>query len=117
MSLTDHDTVEGCARMAQACQALGIEFVVGAELTAEFEDKEVHLLGYFFDPHNAPLLAEIEKFQAVRKNRIYEMVVRLNKANIPLRAETVFELANCRSPGRPHVARALVQEGLCASNG
>jgi predicted metal-dependent phosphoesterase TrpH len=115
MSLTDHDTVEGCARMAQACQALGIEFVVGAELTAEFKEKEVHLLGYFFDPHNAALLAEIEKFQAVRKNRIFEMVERLNKAGIALRAETVFELANCRSPGRPHVARALVQEGLCAT--
>ena len=115
MSLTDHDTVEGCARMAQACQALGIEFIVGAELTAEFEDKEVHLLGYFLDPHNPQLLAEIKKFQAVRQSRIHEMVARLNKINIPLRAETVFALANCRSPGRPHVARALVQEGLCPS--
>jgi hypothetical protein len=115
LSLTDHDTVEGCGRMAQACQALGIEFIVGTELTAEFEDKEVHLLGYFFDPHHAPLLAEIKKFQAVRRSRIHEMVARLNKVNIPLRAETVFALANCRSPGRPHVARALVQEGLCPS--
>ena len=113
MSLTDHDTVEGCGRMAQACQALGIDFIVGTELTAEFEDKEVHLLGYFFDPHNPTLLAEIKKFQAVRQSRIHEMVARLNKINIPLRAETVFALANCRSPGRPHVARALVQEGLC----
>jgi len=113
MSLTDHDTVEGCGRMAQACQVLGIEFIVGTELTAEFEDKEVHLLGYFFDPHNPTLLAEIKKFQAVRRSRIHEMVARLNKINIPLRAETVFALANGRSPGRPHVARALVQEGLC----
>jgi 3',5'-nucleoside bisphosphate phosphatase len=115
MSLTDHDTVEGCERMAQACRALGIEFIVGTELTAEFEDKEVHLLGYFLDLGNAKLLAEIKKFQDVRQNRIHEMTARLNKINIPLRAETVFALANCRSPGRPHVARALVQEGLCPS--
>jgi predicted metal-dependent phosphoesterase TrpH len=115
MSLTDHDTVEGCERMAQACQALGIEFIVGTELTAEYTDKEVHLLGYFLDPHNAKLLAEIKKFQAVRQSRIHEMTARLNKINVPLRAETVFALANCRSPGRPHVARALVQEGLCPS--
>ena len=100
MSLTDHDTVEGCERMARACQALGIEFIVGTELTAEFADKEVHVLGYFLDPRNAKLLAEIKKFQAVRKSRIHEMVARLNKINIPLRAETVFALANCRSPGR-----------------
>jgi 3',5'-nucleoside bisphosphate phosphatase len=115
MSLTDHDTVEGCERMAQACRTLGIEFIVGTELTAEFEDKEVHLLGYFLDLHNAKLLAEIKKFQEVRQTRIHEMTARLNKINIPLRAETVFALANCRSPGRPHVARALVQEGLCPS--
>ena len=30
-------------------------------------------------------------------------------------AEAVFELANCRSPGRPHVARALVDAGLVSS--
>ena len=27
MALTDHDTVEGCARMALACRNLGIEFM------------------------------------------------------------------------------------------
>ena len=47
--LTDHDTVEGCARMAAACEAAGIEFIPGTELTAEHDDTEVHLLGYFLD--------------------------------------------------------------------
>jgi 3',5'-nucleoside bisphosphate phosphatase len=31
---------------------------------------------------------------------------------VPLKAESVFALANCKSPGRPHVARALVKEKL-----
>jgi len=61
------------------------------------------------------LLAEIKNFQAVRQQRIHEMVAKLNEAGIPLRAEAVFALANCQSPGRPHVARALAQEGLCGS--
>src|SRR5207237_332422 len=43
------------------------------------------------------------------------MVTRLNNINVPLQAAAVFELANCRAPGRPHVARALVAAGLCAS--
>jgi predicted metal-dependent phosphoesterase TrpH len=115
MALTDHDTIEGCARMAQACQGLEIEFVVGTELTAEFDGREVHLLGFFLDLRNEKLLTEIKKFQDVRQSRVREMVSRLNKINVPLRAETVFELANCRSPGRPHVGRALVQEGFCAT--
>jgi hypothetical protein len=115
MALTDHDTVEGCEPMAMACQALGIEFIPGTELTAEYQDKEVHLLGYFLDTRHPKLLEQIKKFQAVRQDRVREMAARLNQLNLPLRAEAVFELANCRSPGRPHVARAMVQEGLCAS--
>ena len=115
LALTDHDTVEGCERMARACRAIGIEFIPGTELTAELSDHELHLLGYFVDTLNPKFLAETAKFQTVRQNRICEIVARLNRRNIPLRAETVFELANCRSPGRPHVARALVQEGFCAS--
>ena len=115
MALTDHDTVEGCERMAAACAVQGIEFVPGTELTAEADGNEFHLLGYFLDTTNARLLRETEKFQTVRQDRIREMVARLNAHNIPLRAETVFEIANCKSPGRPHVGRALVQGKFCAS--
>ena len=116
LSLTDHDTVEGCARMTVACAAAKIEFITGAELTAEHEGIELHILGYFMDPENAKLLRELARFQIVRQNRIREMVARLNERNIPLHADTVFALANCRAPGRPHVARALVQAGHCKSH-
>jgi predicted metal-dependent phosphoesterase TrpH len=115
LALTDHDTVEGCAPTAALCQPAGIEFITGTELTAEQDGNELHLLAYFVDTANVKLLAEIAKFQAVRQNRVREMVARLNELKIPLRADAVFALANCRSPGRPHVARALVQGGHCAS--
>ncbi len=112
IALTDHDTVEGCARAAAACANVKMEFISGAELTAEHEDTEVHILGYFLDPQNRVLLNRIAKFQADRQNRINEMCAALNKLGIPLKAEAVFALANCKSPGRPHVARALVKEKL-----
>ena len=115
IALTDHDTVEGCSRAAAACAKVGMEFVSGTELTAEHEDIEVHILGYLLDLQNQKLLEGIAKFQTVRKSRIYKMAERLNELGIPLRAESVFELANCRSPGRPHVARALVKEKLVGS--
>jgi 3',5'-nucleoside bisphosphate phosphatase len=115
LALTDHDTVEGCERMAAACERANVEFVSGTELTAESDGNELHLIGYFVDIHNSILLQEIAKFQSVRQNRIREMVARLNRLNIPLKAEAVFAIASCRSPGRPHVGRALVQAGYCAS--
>jgi len=115
MALTDHDTVEGCARMNEACGKLGIEFINGTELTAELDGIELHLLAYFVDIQNQKLLVEIAEFQRVRQERIYEMVARINKLNVPLQAEAVFKIANCRSPGRPHVGRALVQGGFCVN--
>jgi hypothetical protein len=81
-------------------------------LTAEHLDIEVHSLGYLVDPRNQALLDGIAKFQSVRMSRIYKMAEKLNQLGIPLKPESVFELANCRSPGRPHVARALVKEKL-----
>ncbi len=115
VALTDHDTVEGCRPTAAACAAAGIEFLPGTELTAEQDGHEIHILGYCFDIRNEQLLREIGKFQNVRQSRIREMVARLNQLNVPLEAEAVFDLANCRSPGRPHVARALVDAGLVGS--
>ncbi|HYT61091.1 MAG TPA: PHP domain-containing protein [Haliangiales bacterium] len=115
VALTDHDTVEGCTRMAAACAAAGLEFIPATELTAEFDDNELHLLGYFVDTGNQTLLTEMVRFQKVRQDRVREMVARLNQLNIPLEADAVFALASCRSPGRPHVARALVMGRFCSS--
>jgi hypothetical protein len=115
MALTDHDTVEGCPRMATACQRAEIEFIPGTELTTEHGGNELHLLAYCIDPTDQQLLVRMARCQQVRQERIREMVSKLNSLDIPLRSETVFALANCRSPGRPHVARALVREKLCHS--
>ena len=113
VALTDHDTVEGCERAAKACHTARIEFVAGTELTAQQDDHEIHILGYLVDTQNSRLQDETAKFQLVRQNRIREIVSRLNSIDIPLAADAVFELANCRAPGRPHVARAMVKAGLC----
>jgi len=57
-------------RTQLACDAAGIEFIPGTELTAEQDDNELHISGYFIDIGNARFLAEIAKFQTVRQNRI-----------------------------------------------
>jgi hypothetical protein len=115
VALTDHDTVEGCHRMALACKAANVEFIPASELTADMNGHELHLLGYYLDTANPLLLTELARFQQVRQDRIREMVVRINGLGFPLSVDDVFSLANCRSPGRPHVARALVQAELCGS--
>lgn len=115
IALTDHDTVEGCPRMAKACAHEGLEFVAGTELTAEQDGSEVHILGYFLRIEHPRLRAEMRRFQQVRQSRIGAMAERLQTLGVSLTAEQVFTVAQCDSPGRPHVARALVESGVCRS--
>jgi 3',5'-nucleoside bisphosphate phosphatase len=113
IAVTDHDTLEGCAPTAVLCASAGIEFLPGVELTAEHEGHEIHILGYLMDITHPVMLSEMEKFQMVRQQRVVEIVSRLNGLGVPLRSEAVFAIANCKSPGRPHVARALVDARVC----
>ena len=115
VALTDHDTVEGCERMRAACDAATIEFIPATELTCEVAGVELHMLGYFLDVTNPKLLTQMVRFQEGRHERIREIVARLQKMDVPLDEEEVFALANCKSPGRPHVARALIRRKVCNS--
>lgn len=46
VSLTDHNGVWGLEEAAAAAQELELEFVEGIEVTARFNDADVHVLGY-----------------------------------------------------------------------
>ena len=115
MALTDHDTVDGCSRMAEACEKHGIEFIVGCEFTVELGGFELHLLGYFLDLECSELMEQLAKYQSVRHNRVHEMVSKLKGVGLDIESEEVLKIANCNSPGRPHIARALVAKGCCRS--
>jgi predicted metal-dependent phosphoesterase TrpH len=115
VALTDHDTVEGCPRMKVACDAVRIEFIPATEITAEINGIELHMLGYFLNIEHPRLLQKMAQFQEGRQERIREIVARLKRMRIPLEEEDVFGLAKCKSPGRPHVARALIQRKVCAT--
>ncbi len=115
ISLTDHDTIEGCDRLAKACDERNIEFIPGTELSVDIEGYEMHLLGYFLDTQNERLITETTKYQQNRTNRVHGLVDQLNELGIELDADDVFDLTKCKAPGRPHVARALVKLGFCGS--
>src|SRR5581483_184373 len=75
LALTDHDTVEGCPRMAAACAGQGIGFVPGTELPAELEGMELHVPGQFVDVEDPPLLSELPRSQRGRQAGIRELVM------------------------------------------
>ena len=112
LALTDHDTVQGCAAAGEACAAAGIHFVPGVELSCEWREREIHVVGLGVDPRHPTLVAHCSAARERRQERVRGIVGRLQRAGLP--AEALLEAAaTAVSPTRSHLARALCRLGHC----
>src|SRR2546425_6478994 len=55
LALSDHDTLAGAADAIAAGERLGVRVIPSIELNTESRWGDVHVLGYFVDPHDAEL--------------------------------------------------------------
>lgn len=112
IAVTDHDTVDGWAAAVAEGAACGVEVVPGTELSVTAGTREIHLLGYGFDPAHAGLRRRLEAMLDGRRERVRRMAERLTELGAPLSFEAVERQApEARALGRPHVAAALVAAG------
>ena len=108
ISVTDHDTIAALAEVTAAAAQKRIRVVPGIELTAIDQGRDVHMLGYFFDPASAPLAALLHSQRALRVLRVREIAAALASLNMPIDVEGVL-LAAAARPGsscRPAAGRA-----------
>jgi predicted metal-dependent phosphoesterase TrpH len=118
MAVTDHDTVAGLAEVGTEAAARGIRLVPGIEITSIADGRDVHMLGYFFDPASAPLETFLIGQRSLRSGRVREIAARLAALGMPVDADAVLIAAAKRpgsSVGRPQLARALVAAGHVGS--
>ncbi len=116
LAITDHDTADGLKEAAQAAMAVDFPFIPGIELSAEVNERDVHLLGYWLDMDIVLADTDLKAMQAARYQRCYEIVARLARLGMSLDAEQIIAQAgNCGSLGRPHIAKAMVEAGFCSS--
>lgn len=116
VAVTDHDTAAGVAHAREASRAAGGPTVIaGAELTCSLDGAEVHLLGYGIDPAHPAIAEFTARGAALRRERLAAMVERLGSLGVRLAVEDVRVEPDCRSVGRPHLARALVARGVVPS--
>ncbi|MBY0496285.1 MAG: PHP domain-containing protein [Cyanobacteria bacterium] len=114
ISVTDHDTIAALAEVRAAAEKKGIRLVEGIEITAIDHGRDVHMLGYFFDPASAPLTALLMSQRALRVMRVREIANTLAKLNMPIDVEGVLVAAAARpgsSIGRPQIAREMLRAG------
>ena len=114
MSVTDHDTIAGLAEAREAAAGRGIRLVDGIEMTAVDDGRDVHVLGYFFDPEDEKFNQFLRTQRLARVERVYEIARRLASLGSGIDVEALLEAVpgdSGRSVGRPAVADALVAAG------
>jgi hypothetical protein len=115
MALTDHDTTDGLAGAAAAARELGLAFVPGIEISADWRGRSVHVLGLGIDPDAPALRAGIASLASERARRATEIAHRLDRAGAPGREALERVLGQTRLPTRTHFARALAELGAARS--
>lgn len=116
IAITDHDTCAAIAPAIRLAKDAGVEIVPGVELTAELEDDEIHILGYFIDWQNEAFVKKLKELCRVREERAKEILRKLNEQGIDLKYEDLLEIAGpCTgSIGRLHIANLLYKKGKVA---
>ncbi|EWT00523.1 metal-dependent phosphoesterase [Intrasporangium oryzae NRRL B-24470] len=112
LAITDHDTVGGWDEATDAARRLGLTLVRGIEVSCTFENQSVHLLAYLTDPEDPALMRELAKARDSRATRLARMVELMAADGIPITYDEVLaQVAPGATPGRPHIADALIANG------
>ncbi len=112
LALSDHDTVSGVSEALQAGRTAGISVATAVELSAvDSEAEDLHVLGYGLDHDDPGLVESLERFRSDRGARIWRMAAALEALGLHVDRTTLeARSASGRSLGRPHLARAVLDE-------
>lgn len=105
LAITDHDTLAGWERAITAAGD-ALEIIPGLELSTVHNERSLHILGYY--PDRDRLELPLQERISSRKRRAQAMADKLASLGYPIELPP---MPGDMAPGRPHIARALVQAG------
>lgn len=117
VALTDHDGIDGLAEAQAAAAQLGMSWVSGVELSAQWQGHTVHVLGYGFDVQSPALLEALAGVRDGRWQRAEQIAARLAAKRMPGALEGALAIQRATGsdlgspPARPHFADWMVQAG------
>lgn len=115
ISITDHDSLEGITPALIASRKYPLEIVPGVELTAEIDNKEIHILGYYINRQDKALGDKLSMLRRVRAERAEKMIEKLQKLGVDISFSKMEEMAKGGAMGRLHLARVILQAGYVNS--
>lgn len=113
ISLTDHDTLEGCKEAIDYGKEIGIKVVTGIEISTKHNGEDVHILGYFKDEDcdRKEMIEFAKNKEQDRINRCKTIVSKLKQYfNIEINGDEILGKVKGMI-GRPHIAKEIINAG------
>lgn len=111
ISITDHDSTEGCLLAREYLKENKVELIDGVELSCYYNGIEIHILGYGIDIDSEDIKKHLNLFRIARIHRAEKIVQKLKKLGITVNFDLILEKAGPAPITRPHIAAVLKDLG------
>lgn len=116
LAITDHDGIEGTILVAPYAEFIGVNFIYGIEFDSEDEiGKDIHILGYGFDPDEPQLKKALFEIIMERARRNDKFMAALNSRGYNITLDDIGSVNEGRFAGKPTFAIILMQKGIVSS--
>jgi 3',5'-nucleoside bisphosphate phosphatase len=118
LAITDHDSIDANDEAKHVAARLGVRFVSGLEISAQWHGVSVHVVGLNVDAAHSTLVQTLASVRTMRESRGRIIGRALELIGIENAYEGSLKLASAPDRiSRTHFARYLVAKGHCASMG
>ena len=112
IALCDHNSVAGLPEFMEAAKGKNVEAVPGIEITTEYRETELHILGLQIAPCHYDRLTAMMEDLLIRKERSEQALIQaLNRDGMDLSYEQIKAKTKGGYVNRAHIAVALVEKG------
>ena len=116
VALTDHNTADGLADFIAYARGKGIDAVAGVEFSADYYEKELHILGLFVPEKSFLKVGELMKAVSDRKEQSnIDLINALSNAGICLDYDEIKGKTPNGRVNRAHIAAAMTEKGYVGS--
>lgn len=113
--LCDHNTVAGLDELLAASRDFSVEAVPGIELSTEWREKELHIIGLYVNPsHYDKINSLVEDMLREKEQSYRECIASLKRAGYSLDYDELSS-RTARGINRAHIAAELVRLGYVSS--
>lgn len=112
ISFCDHESINGYRRIADVMAQSSLTVIPGVELLTTYKKKEIHLLGYYFNPEHPGFNQRLKELRSLRNDTAIQVAEKLIKLGYQISVPNLIDIADRDiTLGKNHLIYALFEAG------